>query len=63
MEDHLVTNDEAIEIPTEKDDCVERFGKDGRYHKRKWRPESGGRIIFFPNTVKNGLIWHCRMII
>ena len=36
--DHLVANEEAIEIPTENDDRVERFGKSGRYSKREWRP-------------------------
>ena len=38
MEDHLVANEEAIEIPVENDGRVERFGKDGRYPKRERRP-------------------------
>ena len=36
--DHLVANEETIEIPAENDGHVERFGKDGRYPKRERRP-------------------------
>ena len=38
MGDHLVANEEAIEIPMENDDCVEKFDKDERYFKREWCP-------------------------
>ena len=31
VRDHLVANDEAIEIPAGNDDRVDRFGKDGTY--------------------------------
>ena len=38
MGDHLVVNEEAIEICTENDDCVERFGNDGIFSKKERRP-------------------------
>ena len=38
VEDHLIANEEAIEISTENDGRVERFSKDGRYLKRERRP-------------------------
>ena len=37
MGDHLVANEEAIEMPAENDGHVERFDKDGSYSKREWR--------------------------
>ena len=59
MGDHLVTNEEAIEISAENDGRVERFGKYGRYSKSE-REES---ITFSPNTENNRLMWHCWIII
>ena len=38
--DHLVANEETIEILVENDSHVERFGKDGKYFKRE-QPPSG----------------------
>jgi hypothetical protein len=35
MGDHLVANEEAIEIPTENDSRVKRFGKSERYLNKK----------------------------
>ena len=37
VRDHLVANEEAIEIPENNDGRIERFGKDGRYPKREQR--------------------------
>lgn len=52
--DHLVANEKPIKILAGKDSRVERFSKNGRYSKRKWRPS----ITFNPNTTKNGPMWH-----
>jgi hypothetical protein len=30
MKNHLVENEEAIKISAKTDDCVQRFGKDGK---------------------------------
>ena len=38
MRDHLVANEETIEISTKNDGHNERFGKDGRYPKREQLP-------------------------
>jgi hypothetical protein len=36
--DHLIANEEAIEIPMENDGHLKRFGKDGRYLKKERHP-------------------------
>lgn len=36
MRDHLVANEETIEIPVENDNRVEIFGKDERCPKTEW---------------------------
>lgn len=41
LRNRFVANEEAIERPPGIDDHIERFGKDGRYPKREWRPPKG----------------------
>jgi hypothetical protein len=52
----LVANEEAIEIPMENEGHDEKFGKNKRYPKRGSgvELENGGKITFYPNTVKYG---------
>ena len=38
VEDHLIANEDTIKILAKNDNHVEKFGKDGRYPKKKWRP-------------------------
>ena len=53
--DHLIANEEAIEIPTENYGRVEVFKNNGRYPKRSdVHLESYGRITFYSNMAKNG---------
>ena len=53
--DHLVANEEAIEISAENDVCIERFSTNIEYILRGSNicQDSGGRIIFYLNMVKN----------
>lgn len=38
VKDHLVANQEAIQIPAENDSLVEKFGRNGRHPKREQLP-------------------------
>ena len=38
VRDHLVANEVAIKISAKNVGCVDKFNKDGIYHKRERRP-------------------------
>ena len=64
VRDHLVANEETIKIPWRMMAALRDSAKmEDILRGSGARPESGGRITFYPNMAKNRPMWHCWMIL
>ena len=55
VEDHLIANEEAIKIHAENDDHIEDYSMmEAILRRSDVHPDSGGKIILYPITAKNG---------